>query len=85
MLILSRKKKESIIVGDNIEIQIADITKDGIVKLAIKAPREIPIYRKEVYDSIMESNREAAAGAAGGVKVPQGALKAAQNIAPSES
>lgn len=58
MLALSRKKNEAIIVNNNVEITILDIKGDQ-VKLGITAPREVPIYRKEVYVQIQESNKEA--------------------------
>lgn len=56
MLALSRKKGEAILIGDNVEISIIDIRGDQI-KLGITAPREIPIYRKEVYIQIQEENK----------------------------
>ena len=58
MLALSRKKNEAIIINNNIEITVLDIRGDQI-KLGISAPKEIPIYRKEVYLQIQESNKEA--------------------------
>ena len=58
MLALSRKKNEAIIVNNNVEITILDIKGDQ-VKLGITAPREVPIYRKEVYVQIQEANKEA--------------------------
>ena len=58
MLALSRKKGDSIIVNSNIEIVIIDICKDQ-VKIGIKAPKTIPIYRKEVFDQITSENKEA--------------------------
>ena len=58
MLALSRKKKESIIIGEDIEITILDIQGDQ-VKLGIEAPRSIPIYRKELYIQIQEENKAA--------------------------
>ena len=58
MLALSRKKGDSIIVNNNIEIVIIDICKDQ-VKIGIKAPKDIPIYRKEVFDQITSENKEA--------------------------
>ena len=58
MLALSRKKKESIIIGEDIEITILDIQGDQ-VKLGIEAPRSIPIYRKEIYIQIQEENKAA--------------------------
>jgi len=58
MLVLTRKKNESIIIGDNVEIVVAGI-EDGKVKLGIKAPKDIDIHRKEVYENIQYENREA--------------------------
>lgn len=59
MLILSRKKDESIVVGDNIVIRVVDI-EEGRVKLGISAPTDVSIHRKEVYEAIRKENREAA-------------------------
>ena len=58
MLALSRKKNEALIINNNIEITILDIKGDQ-VKIGISAPKEIPVYRKEVYLQIQESNRAA--------------------------
>ncbi len=51
MLVLSRKKNESIIIGDDITIVIVEIRKDK-VRLGITAPKEIPVHRREVFDAI---------------------------------
>ncbi len=59
MLILSRKKDESIIIGDNIEIKIIEIQGDQ-VRLGIDAPRNITVHRKEIYYEIKEENMKAA-------------------------
>ncbi len=59
MLILTRKKDESIIIDGNIEIIVSDI-EDGKVRLGIKAPKDIDIYRKEIYVTIQNENKEAA-------------------------
>jgi len=59
MLALSRKKDESIIINDDIEITIIEV-KGEQVKLGITAPKSVPIYRKEVYVQIQEANRDAA-------------------------
>ena len=51
MLVLSRQKDESIMIGDNVEITIVDVRGDK-VRLGINAPREISVHRKEVYETI---------------------------------
>ncbi|HMA99627.1 MAG TPA: carbon storage regulator CsrA [Spirochaetota bacterium] len=51
MLVLARKKNQSIIINDDIEIFVVDINNDQI-KLGIKAPKNVTVHRKEVYDSI---------------------------------
>lgn len=61
MLVLTRKKDESIVIGDNIEIVVVGI-EDGKVKLGISAPKNIEIHRKEVYVEIQEENKKAATG-----------------------
>ncbi len=57
MLALSRKKDEAVIINNDIEITIIEIKGDH-VKLGITAPKSVPIYRKEVYLQIQESNQE---------------------------
>ncbi len=58
MLVLSRQRDETIMIGDDIEITIVDIRGDK-VRLGITAPATIPVHRKEVYDAIQRENREA--------------------------
>jgi carbon storage regulator len=58
MLVLSRKKGESIILRDDIEITVLDVQADT-VKIGIRAPRDVEIVRKEIYLSVQQSNREA--------------------------
>ena len=58
MLALSRKKNEAIMINNNIEVTILDIRGEQ-VKLGIAAPKEIPVYRKEVYLDIQRANQEA--------------------------
>ncbi|OJV62405.1 MAG: carbon storage regulator [Clostridiales bacterium 38-18] len=58
MLILTRKKDESIIINDNIEIQVISI-EEGKVKLGINAPKNVEIHRSEVYEKILNANIEA--------------------------
>lgn len=59
MLALTRKKGEALVIGNDIEITILEIKGDQI-RIGIQAPKEIPVYRKEVYIQIQESNKEAA-------------------------
>lgn len=59
MLALSRKKNEAIIINNNIEITILEVKGDQ-VKIGVTAPKEVPVYRKEVYVQIQEANKEAA-------------------------
>lgn len=58
MLALSRRKKESLIINNNVEVTILEIKGDQ-VKLGISAPRDVSIYRKEIYLQIEEANKEA--------------------------
>lgn len=58
MLVLSRQRDETIMIGDNIQITVVDIRGDK-VRLGIVAPIEIPVHRKEVYDAIQRENRNA--------------------------
>ncbi len=59
MLVLSRQRDESIIIGDNVQITVVDIRGDK-VRLGIEAPAEISVHRKEVFDAIQRENRRAA-------------------------
>ena len=59
MLVLSRQRDETIMIGDEIEITVVDIRGDK-VRLGITAPTRIAVHRKEVYDAIRRENREAA-------------------------
>lgn len=57
MLALSRKKEEAIVINNDIEVVVLEIKGDQ-VKLGISAPKSVPVYRKEVYLQIQESNKE---------------------------
>lgn len=59
MLVLSRQRDETIMIGDEIEITIVDIRGDK-VRVGINAPMHIPVHRKEVYEAIQRENRAAA-------------------------
>ena len=60
MLALSRKKNEALVINNNIEITILEIKGDQ-VKIGITAPKEVPVYRKEVYLQIQNANKESVA------------------------
>jgi carbon storage regulator len=80
MLVLSRQRDETIMIGDDIEVTVVDIRGDK-VRLGINAPREISVHRKEVYDAIRRENRAAAqvkpedVGGIGGGEKPAPAAK----------
>lgn len=58
MLVLSRQRDETIMIGDDVEITIVDIRGDK-VRLGITAPRHIQVHRKEVYEAIKRENQQA--------------------------
>lgn len=58
MLVITRKKGESLLIGDDIEIKIVKV-EDGSVKIAIDAPKEQTILRKEVYEKVKSENSNA--------------------------
>ncbi len=72
MLALSRKKNEAIVINNNIEVTILEVKGDQ-VKIGITAPKEVPVYRKEVYMQIQNANQEAVD--AGGMEALQNLLK----------
>ncbi len=59
MLVLSRKKNESIVINDSITIVVVEVRGDK-VRLGIEAPKDVPVHRKEVYDAIKESEAKRA-------------------------
>ncbi|MHB8062976.1 MAG: carbon storage regulator CsrA [Ruminiclostridium sp.] len=59
MLVLSRKKDQAIIIGDNIELTIIEIQGDQ-VRIGINAPKNVSIFRKELFLEIQEENKKAA-------------------------
>lgn len=72
MLVLTRKEQETILIGNDIQVTVMEV-KDGQVRLGIKAPKDVTIYRKELYEAIQKENKEAA-----GVR----ALEKLENIFP---
>ena len=71
MLVLSRQRDESIMIGDKVVITIVDIRGDK-VRLGIQAPQEIPVHRQEIYEAIKRDGRQA--GHENGRDAPAGAL-----------
>ena len=59
MLVLTRKPGERLVIGDNIVITVVEIKGDNI-RIGIDAPREVKVYRGEIYDAIVAKNRRAA-------------------------
>ena len=60
MLVLTRQRDDSIMIGDDIEVRVVDIRGDK-VRLGITAPRSISVHRREIYDQIRDENKAAAA------------------------
>jgi carbon storage regulator len=71
MLVLSRQKDESIMIGDEVEITIVDVRGDK-VRLGITAPKHIPVHRREIYDAIQREKAQGVDGEVqtGGVSEP---------------
>ena len=59
MLVVTRKKGESIVVGDGIEIHVISVGRHG-ARIGVTAPREVTVHRREVYDMVVAANRSAA-------------------------
>ncbi len=68
MLVLSRQKDESIIIGDDIEVTIVDVRGDK-VRLGINAPRSVSVHRKEIYEAIQREKAQKAEEAEAAQKV----------------
>ncbi len=82
MLILSRKTNERIIIGEDIEIAVVDIRGDQ-VKIGIVAPKNVKVYRQEVFDAIQEENRKAAGATTEALPSWEGLLPDDPPIEPS--
>ena len=81
MLVLSRQRDESIMIGDNVEITIVDVRGDK-VRLGITAPREIPVHRREIYDTIQREKAAAAAAEKSAAEKQEEAPEAKPEKAP---
>jgi carbon storage regulator len=71
MLVLTRKKEQALMIGDNIEIRVLDIQGDQ-VRLGVEAPKNVKVYRKELYLEIQEENKNAAKSTA---RIPSEGIK----------
>lgn len=74
MLVLTRKTNQSIMIGDEVEVSVLAVNGDK-VRIGITAPRDVPVFRKEVYISIQAEKVEAAAATKGGVEQALGDLR----------
>ena len=79
MLVLSRQRDESIMIGDDVEIIIVDVRGDK-VRLGITAPKNIPVHRREIYDAIQREKTDKKEGG----EQPQAEPKAEQEKAPDK-
>jgi carbon storage regulator len=59
VLVVTRKRGESIVVGDGIEIHVVSVSRNG-VRIGVTAPRDVTVHRREVYDMVVAANRHAA-------------------------
>jgi carbon storage regulator len=73
MLVLSRRKDETIVIGEDIRVTVVDIRGDT-VRLGITAPKSIAVYRQEIYEAIQRENLEAAGAKAEGLSALKGAF-----------
>ncbi len=86
MLVLSRKINQSIMIGEEIEVVVLEIKGDS-VKIGLKAPRDVPVYRQEIYLEIKAENERAAAAApsVAGKTVPSAGALLKQALGKPES
>ncbi len=77
MLVLTRKANQSIMIGDNIEVSVLSVMGEK-VRLGIQAPRDVPVYRKEVFVEIQAQNVEAAESAKDAIDKPLWAMRRAE-------
>lgn len=77
MLVLTRKVNQSIMIGNEIEVSVISVVGDK-VRLGIQAPRDVPVFRREVFDEIQAQNAAAAEASMGSVDDVMGALGGAR-------
>lgn len=70
MLVLNRKKGETIVIGDNIRLTVIDVQGDQ-VKIGIDAPKNVSIYREEIYQEVITANRQASQPGSGADKLKE--------------
>ena len=83
MLVLSRRKDETLVIGEDIRVTVVDIRGDT-VRLGITAPKTIPVYRKEIYEAIQRENIEAAQAKTDGLDALKGFFPAKPAQQPPE-
>jgi carbon storage regulator len=79
---MTRKRGESIVVGDGIEIHVVSVGRHG-VRLGITAPREVTVHRREVYDMMIEANRKAASSEVAAVSALASTLRSRVHAPPA--
>jgi carbon storage regulator len=82
MLVLTRKKGQSLMIGHDIEISIIDIQGDQ-VRIGINAPKSVTIHRKEIYEEIIKENLSAVAGKDTNIQILNEKLKKKDGSTPS--
>jgi carbon storage regulator len=70
MLVLTRKVNQSIVIGNGIEVVVLEVRGEQ-VRLGIKAPRDVAVHRKEIYEQILEENRAASTTLPGDIPEPE--------------
>ena len=84
MLVLTRRKDESIVIAGNIEITVVDVDRNGSVRLGVKAPSNMKILRRELIDEVAEANQAASVSLAAAEAAKQFALRFKPNRSGDE-
>jgi carbon storage regulator len=83
VLVLTRQSNQSIMIGNDVVITILEIRGDH-VRIGIKAPRDVPVHREEVYAAVRQENRAAASPRADALNLLDGVMKGAAQSEPTE-